>query len=329
MFRCLSFFLAACCLAQPLQKPVAAIDMYGSAAVNFGHLRAAFSFRVGDAFEPKEIRREDTSAEFQKLIGTNHFSVAPIFVPDLKGWVLYVDVEPADASPLVWNPAPAGPEELPSGIVGLYEHAMDRMANGGIFAGDDTTNGYSLSKDPIMREDELTLLDYARSHADLIYSVLKGSKSRRDRVAAAWIAGYAVKGSAQLAALLHAVADPDSTVRNNAIRVLAVLASSDADVARQIPAAPFIPMLRSLNWTDRNKAMALLGSVTAARDPKTIESLRAQAIQPLLQMSRWTYWGHASMALVLLGRIAGIPEERLQGLLRAHDASSIIGQARI
>ena len=49
------------------------------------------------------------------------------------------------------------------------------MANGGIFAGDDTTNGYSLSKDPIMREDELTLLDYARSHADLIDSV------RRDR----------------------------------------------------------------------------------------------------------------------------------------------------
>jgi hypothetical protein len=328
MLRCLSFFLAAYCFAQPLQGPVAAVDFYGSAAVDFGHLRAAFSYRVGDSFEPKVIRLEDASVEFQKLIGINRFSVAPIFVPDLKGWVLYVDVEPSEASPMVWNPAPTGTQQLTSGIVDLYEHAMDRFANGGIFAGDDTTNGYSLSKDPIMREDELKLVDYAQAHADLVYSVLTGSKSRRDRIAAAWVGGYAAKGPEQLAALLHAVSDPDSTVRNNAIRVLAVLASTDANVAPQIPAAPFIPMLGSLDWTDRNKAMALLTPVTAARDPRTIESLRTQAIQPLRQMSRWTYWAHSSMALVLLGRIASIPEERLQGLLAAHDAKSIIDQAR-
>jgi len=329
MFRGVSFFFAVCCFAQPSHERVAAIDMYGSAAVDFGQLRAAFPYRPGDAFEPREIEREGASVEFRKLIGTNRFSVAPIFAPELKGWVLYVDVEPSDVPPVVWNPAPAGVENLPARIVGLYEHAMDRMVNGGINAGDETTNGYSLSKDPIMRKDELKLVDFARAHTDLICAVLKGSKSRLDRIAAAWIVGYAAKSSEQLAALLRAATDPDSTVRNNAIRVLAVLASSDGNVTRQIPVAPFIPMLRSLNWTDRNKAMMLLGPITAARDPKTMESLRAQAVQPLRQMSRWTYWGHASLALVLLGRIAGIPEDRLQGFLRAHDARSILDQARI
>ena len=205
---------------------------------------------------------------------------------------------------------------------------MNRMVNGGIFAGDETTKGYSLSKDPIMREDELRLIKYARAHAYRVYSVLKRSASARDRIAAAWIAGYAPKSSDQLAALLYAVMDPDSAVRNNAIRVLAVLASHDASIARQIPPDPFIPMLRSLTWTDRNKAMFLLDAVTAAREPNTIESLRRQAIEPLRQMSRWTYWDHASMSLVLLGRIAEIPEERLQTLLQAHDAAAILDHIR-
>ena len=132
---------------------------------------------------------------------------------------------------------------------------------------------------------------------------------------------------ARLTALLHAVNDPDSTVRNNAVRVLAVLAEHDAGIARQIPADPFIPMLNSDTWTDRNKAMFVLEPITAARDPKTPESLRHQAITPLRQMSRWTYWGHAKMALVLLGRAAGMPEERLQILLTAGDAAAILDAA--
>ena len=70
-------------------------------------------------------------------------------------------------------------------------------------------------------------------------------------------------------------------VRNNAIRVLAVLASHDTGIARQIPLHPFLPMLHSLTWSDRNKALFLLDPVTAARDPRMIQSLRSQAIEPL------------------------------------------------
>jgi hypothetical protein len=322
------FFTAACCLAQTLRAPIAAIDIYGTATVDFTRLRAALGFHVGDVFELKEATFEDDSTELKKLLEKNRISVAPVFVPDLKGWVFYVDVEPPDTSPAIWNPAPDGPDTLPAKIVHLYEHAIDRFIQGGIDAGDETTNGYSLSKDPIMRSDEIKLIDYARVHAKRVYSVLNRSASSRDRIAAAWIAGYAPKNPDQLAALLHAVLDPDSTVRNNAIRVLAVLAANDAGIGRRIPPDPFIPMLHSLTWSDRNKAMFLLDSVTAARDPRTLESLRHQAIKPLRQMSRWTYWGHASMALVLLGRIAGIPEMRLQSLLEAHDAAAILDQVR-
>ncbi|HSB15902.1 MAG TPA: hypothetical protein VLE22_15700, partial [Bryobacteraceae bacterium] len=219
MLRFLPLFLAAACsVAQPQRGPIAAIEFYGAAAVDYTRLRAAFPFQVGDIFELKEATFQDRSPEFQKLISRNRISVAPVFIPDLNGWVLYVDVEPPDTSPAFWNPAPAETEKLPAKIVRLYEHAMDRYVNGGIHAGDDTTNGYSLSKDPIMRSDELKLIEYARAHAKRIYSILKRSASPQDRIAAAWIAGYAPKGLDQLTALLHSVRDPDSTVRNNAIR---------------------------------------------------------------------------------------------------------------
>src|SRR5207249_8970559 len=122
----------------------------------------------------KETTSEDQPLEeFQKLVDKNLISTAPVFVPDLKGWVFYVDVEPPDTSPAIWNPVPAETGRLPAKIVRVYEHAMDRYAGGGIFAGDDTTKGYSLSKDRIMRQDALNLIKYARSHADRLYPVLR------------------------------------------------------------------------------------------------------------------------------------------------------------
>jgi hypothetical protein len=175
-----------------------------------------------------------------------------------------------------------------------------------------------------MRADEMKLIGYARAHAATVYSVLASSAWFRDRIAAAWIAGYAPQDKTQIAALLGSVTDPHPGVRNNSIRVLAVLAFHDPNIARQIPPDPFIPMLHSLDWTDRNKALALLDPITAARDPKALESLRRQALEPLRQMSHWTAWGHVSMALTLVGRIAGLPEDRLQTLLASHNATAIL-----
>jgi len=165
--------------AQPLAGPIVAIDFYGSAPVDFALLRAAFPYQVGAPFKFDRIALADTPAEFQKLVGDNRFSVCTVFIPDLHGAVLYIDVEPAAAPALAWKPEPAGTEKLPQEILALYEHDMDRFADGGIEAGDETTQGYSLAKDPVMRADELKLIDYARAHAATVYSVLANSASTK------------------------------------------------------------------------------------------------------------------------------------------------------
>ncbi len=224
---------ASHCAAQPLRGPIVAIDYYGAASIDFTRLRAVYLFQTGDIFElGKATDIDRPTDEFQKLIDKCRHSVAPVFIPDLNGFVLYVDVEPPDTSPVNWNPEPTGTDKLPERVVVLCEHAIGRMLSGAIFAGDETTNGYSLSKDPVMREDELKLIQYARGHANRVYSVLTRSSSSRHRIAAAWTAGYAPKGTEQLKARLQSVMDPDPTVRNNAMRVLAVVASNDAKIAR-------------------------------------------------------------------------------------------------
>jgi hypothetical protein len=96
-----------------------------------------------------------------------------------------------------------------------------------------------------------------------VYDVIAHSSSGRDRIAASWIAGYAPQNERQIAALLHAINDPDSTVRNNATRVLAVLAFNYKNIARPIPADPFIPMLCSTH-SPGPIAIALLSGQTSS-----------------------------------------------------------------
>jgi hypothetical protein len=69
--------------------------------------------------------------------------------------------------------------------------------------------------------------------------------------------------------------------------------------------------LKSGIWTDRNKATWVLMQLTRTRNPVLLAELRAQALEPLIEMAEWRDIGHAAWARIILGRIAGIPEEQL------------------
>ena len=118
--------------------------------------------------------------------------------------------------------------------------------------------------------------------------------------------------------------DANDGVRNNATRALGVLAESSPKVAARIPATPFIEMINSGSWTDRNKGSWVLESLTNNRDPKLLAQLRAEALPSLIEMARWHSNGHAYTARILLGRIAGIEEGRLTKLASAGNLEEII-----
>jgi HEAT repeat protein len=164
---------------------------------------------------------------------------------------------------------------------------------------------------PPARALQLKLREYALTHENELLKVLKDSSDARQRRIAAEALGYARESPVQIAALVRATRDPDAEVRNNATRALGVLASSSPQVAAQIPADNFIAMMKSAVWTARNKASFVLMELTKSRNAALLAELRAQALALLFEMAKWQDIAHAAGARIILGRIAGIPEQQL------------------
>jgi hypothetical protein len=53
-------------------------------------------------------------------------------------------------------------------------------------------------------------------------------------------------------------------------------------------------------------------AMTASRDPALLKVLHDQALDPLREMAQWKDFGHAWPSVIILGRIGGIEESRLQ-----------------
>jgi hypothetical protein len=198
--------------------------------------------------------------------------------------------------------------------------------NRGVF-GEDDSKGYALSTDPEARAKQLELHTYAMQHEGLLESVLESAKDAEQRQTAAQMLGYANTSQSQIAALVLASRDSDSGVRNNAIRALGVIARSKQQTTTVIPADTFIELLNSGIWTDRNKSALLLATLTEQRDPKLLAHLRAHAFKSLIEMARWHSRGHADTARLLLGRIGGIEEKKLIGMLQNGEVDRIVKAA--
>jgi hypothetical protein len=126
--------------------------------------------------------------------------------------------------------------------------------------------------------------------------------------------------------LASAAADADSDVRNNAVRALEVLAVARPLAGLEVK--PFVAMLYSGSWTDRNKASFLLLRITQARDPVLLKELREEAMGPLLDGAAWRSKGHAVPFLLMLGRMGGLEDVKIQKLIDAGQRDEIIAGAQ-
>jgi len=68
-------------------------------------------------------------------------------------------------------------------------------------------------------------------------------------------------------------------------------------------------------------------SLTAGRDPATLTLLRTGALDSLIEMASWRRAGHACFARILLGRIAGLPEQQVNELAWNGPVATIIEAA--
>lgn len=312
---------------QDLKKRIGSIDFYGYSGLNVDNIRAALPLHEGDLYPgAEETIRGINKAVRLATVGAPT-DIAPVCCDKQGNYMIYVGLPGNSIKHMQYNPVPKGKIRLPAEILMLYEQTMG-AATAAVLKGnarEDTSKGYSLSiTDESLRAKQLAGRAYAIRNERLLHRVLDSSSEARQRIAAAHMLGYTRQSSHQIAGLVRASHDPDEAVRNNATRALGVLAESNPKIAPRIPASGFIEMLNSGSWSDRNKAAWVLDILTKNRDSKLLNDLRSQALVSLIEMARWQRPSHAYTARILLGRIAGIEDERLRQLANEDNAEQII-----
>jgi hypothetical protein len=231
---------------------------------------------------------------------------------------LYIGLAGESSKTFRLNPKPSSPARLPPDLVALFGKLdaaiSDAVHKGGDAPNEDDSQGFALIKSPPAHALQLELRKYVLAYEAELYPVLETSSDSQHRAWAVEALGYAQRSPRQIAALVRATRDPDDLVRNNSTRAIGVLLRADPAVASSIPVADFVEMAGSGVWTDRNKASSVLDLLTQSRDPKVLSQIEAGAWIPLLEMAHWHEPGHARWPEQILGRIRGIPEERLHQL---------------
>jgi hypothetical protein len=325
----IAFLFVFVAFGQDTQRRIGEIEFYGRAGLDLNKIQAALPIHEGDAFTPSPDVILNTVNRVNEAVrhvtGRAATDVAPVCCDAQGNWILYIGLPGNSIRSFRYNPTPRRALRLPPEVVELYQQTMDALSAAVQHRGgeEDRSRGYMLSSDPTLHPKQLATREYAVRHEHLLRRVLEQSRDDEQRIVAAHFLGYARQSQEQIAALMRASCDANETVRNNATRALGVLAESNPRVAERIPATGFIEMLNSGLWTDRNKAGFVLEMLSRRREQRLLNELRSQAQDSLLEMARWRT-GHAYSARVLLGRIAGIEESRLQQLVASGRVDEII-----
>jgi hypothetical protein len=195
---------------------------------------------------------------------------------------------------------------------------------------EDYSQGHALMHDPTARAIQERFVGYAARDLKRLRDVLHHSGDAHQRALAAQVLGYAADKRNIVGDLLKAMRDPAEEVRNNSMRALGVIAGFAQRSPKQkirVPPEPFVEMLNSLVWTDRNKASLVLMELTEKRDPVLLTKLRKRALRSLIEMARWKSPGHREASFFILGRVARWPEDEIRAAWSQGDGERMINAA--
>lgn len=306
-----------------------AVDVYGLRTVPESALRAAIALQAGD---PVPASGAAIRARVRALPGVAEADVSLVCCSENGRTLLYVGIREVGTPPVDFRAAPTGAARLPGDILATgerFETALVSAVQRGA-AGEDDSQGYSLAQDSALRSVQQEFLRIAAERSDTLRSVLRTAADASHRASAAQLLAYGTDRRTVARELLHAAGDPSDAVRNSAARALAVLASWAArnpQAGVSIPPDLFIDFLRSASWTDRNKGVMVLMSLTASRDPALLAQLRARALPSLVEMARWTNAGHALGPFLIVARIAGVGDGEAFHAWQAGEREAVIARA--
>lgn len=302
-----------------LPRAIGIVDFYGLRTLSEAQVRQALQVKEGDSLpasdEAVHLKVQEITRRLEALPNVAEARLEFVCCESGK-LILYVGIEEKGTQSLQFNPAPQGSVRLPPEIVTAgegFDKAFVEAAEKQDFAEDDS-NGYTLMHYPAARAAQERFVPLAKQYLTQLRDVLRNSSDSDQRQLAAQVVAYAPDKRSVIPDLVAAVKDPDGGVRNNATRALWVMAryaQQHPELHLEIPINPFVQMLNSIEWTDRNKSSAVLASLTESRNPLILSELRKQALPSLVEMARWKAAGHAQPAFFILGRLDGLSEKQI------------------
>jgi hypothetical protein len=322
---CWAFFIGAClteAAAAVDSKPIAAVDTYGLHTVDRTAVLGAAGLREGGVV-PDRQQRQAIIHRIEQIRGVRKAALVVVTAPfpDASGQtvgrpIVYIGIQESSRPAVVFRPEPTGNVTLPKPIVDTYaefERAFLQSVKANDFSEDDS-NGYALMGNATARAVQRKFVPLADANYDRLVDVLRNSKNAEQRSMAATIIGYAGDRKRATRDLVLGTKDTSAEVRNNAVRALSVLltyAQQHRELGIEVSTDWCLELIESLDWTDRNKAMAVLDAATSEWNPKVLSDLRRMSLPTLVEMARWHSAGHAMMAFQLVGRIAGLTDKEI------------------
>src|SRR5579863_171049 len=305
--------------------PIAIIDFYGLRSVTEAQARQALRVKEGDAPPDSPVPER---LRLEAIPGVTKARLNFVCCKDGKT-IMYVGIEEKGAPGLELRSAPHGSVRLYADVLQAgadFEKAFTEAAQMGDF-GEDTLQGHSLMRYPPARAVQLQFVKLAALHEAQLREVLRNSSDARQRALAAQVLGYVADKKTAIDDLIYGMRDPDEEARNNSTRALwliAMLGQRSPELGIKVPPEPFISMLNSIVWTDRNKSSLALLEISYKRDPALLAELRQRALPSLIEMARWKTPGHAMASQFMLGRIGGMKESEIQAAVDKGDVETII-----
>jgi len=323
----LLFLIATSLSAQDLR--VGVIDFYGLRKISESQIRKVLGVREGD---PLPASKGDAETKLDQISGVVESHLEAVCC-DAGRTILYVGIEERGATHFDLREPPEGAAVLPEEIVTAYGRFLEAAhdASRRNTTDEDLTHGHPLMADGATRAVQEMFPALVDAHLAEIREVLRNSEDEAQRAMAAYVLVYATRKSGIVNDLQYALKDADAGVRNNAARslvALSVLAKLDPSSEVRISATWFIEMLNSLSWSDRNRALWALQTLTDSRDPVVLDPLRTRALDALIDMARWKTLSHALPAFILLGRVAGMPEPDIQAAWTRGDRDSVVSASK-
>lgn len=309
-----AYFLCLLAVLGRGQTPeIGVIDFYGRHKVNERQIRSQVGVKEGDRLPPSKA---DIEEKLETLEGVAWAHLEAVCCQEGKA-ILYVGIEERGAPHFSYRPPPQAEVALPGEITEAYrrfEEALQAAVRKGE-AEENLSQGHPLMNNAEARALQEKFIPLAQKHQMVLGRVLRESADAEQRIIATYVLGYLPNKEEAAKALQAGVVDPEDGVRANAVRSLTAIALLNRKEGRTAPptgATWIVEMLNSILWSDRRRALEALEVLTDDRPAALLQQIRERALPAVIEMARWKVLDHALPAYLILGRLAGIPEEQLR-----------------